>query len=257
MKNQRMVLTVAAALVLAGGQVVRAQDASANRSQDPDAKSAAGPASASSASAGGASEADKKFVMKAAQGGLAEVKLGQLAQDHASSEDVKKFGQLMVDDHSKANDQLKQIAQSKGIQVPDAVDPKDQALYDKLSALKGTEFDRAYSNAMRKDHRKDVAEFRKQSQKGQDSDIKGFASTTLPTLESHLKMAEALGMAQEKATSANKGTVGGDQGMNTDNTGAMPADQGGPSSPGSRQGNPSGPGYPQSSPSGPPQRNPR
>ena len=134
--------------------------------------------------------ADNTFVMKAARGGMAEVKLGQLAVDKASSEDVKKFGQTMVDDHSKANDELKQIAAGKGINLPDSLDSKHQATYDRLSKLSGATFDRAYMKEMVADHKEDVSEFRKESTKGTDPEVKAFAAKTLPTLEHHLEMAQ-------------------------------------------------------------------
>ena len=133
---------------------------------------------------------DQGFVMKAAQGGLAEVELGNLAKQKASSDDVKQFGQRMADDHSKANDELKQVAASKGITLPTDPGPKHKAEMDRLSQLSGAEFDRAYMRHMVKDHKKDVSEFRKESEKGKDPDVKAFASKTLPTLEEHLKMAQ-------------------------------------------------------------------
>jgi putative membrane protein len=141
------------------------------------------------ASAGTLGKMDSQFVTKAAQGGLAEVKLGQLAQDKGSNQTVKDFGAQMVKDHTDANDQLKSVASGKGVSVPDSLSVKDQALYDRLSKLSGTQFDRAYISAMVKDHTEDVAEFRRESQTAKDTDIKSFASKTLPTLEHHLQMA--------------------------------------------------------------------
>jgi putative membrane protein len=151
----------------------------------------------SSASAGqsGSSQlsaSDKTFVKKAAQGGMAEVELGQLAVDKASSDDVKKFGQRMVDDHSKANDQLKQVASSQGVELPTTLDMKDKATKAHLSKLSGKEFDQAYMSDMLKDHKQDIADFRKESKMGQDAAVKDFASQTLPTLESHLKEARTI-----------------------------------------------------------------
>ena len=134
--------------------------------------------------------AEATFVKNAAQGGMAEVELGKLATEKASSDDVKQFGQRMVDDHSKANDQLKQIASQKSIDVPSDLNAKDKATKDRLEKLSGPAFDRAYMKHMVTDHTKDVAEFKKQANTGSDSDIKGFASSTLPTLEDHLKMAK-------------------------------------------------------------------
>ena len=133
---------------------------------------------------------DTTFVTKAAQGGLAEVELGKLAQQKGTSAEVKTFGQRMVDDHSKANDELKSIAQQKNITLPTTIDPKDKALQARLEKLSGPAFDRAYMQAMVTDHKKDVSEFRTESQSGRDSDIKAFAAKTLPTLEDHLRLAQ-------------------------------------------------------------------
>jgi len=133
---------------------------------------------------------DQKFIHEAAQGGMAEVELGKLAEQNASSQEVKSFGKRMVDDHSKANDELKEIAKTKNITLPTALGAKDKALHDRLAKLQGAQFDRAYMQAMVKDHKKDVAAFRHESTAGNDPDVKSFASKTLPTLEDHLKMAE-------------------------------------------------------------------
>ncbi len=133
---------------------------------------------------------DSDFVMKAAQGGRAEVELGKLAQTHASSEKVKEFGQRMVTDHSKANDELSKIATSKGVMVPDGLSVKDQATMSRLSALNGKEFDTAYMQDMLKDHREDISEFNKEASSGHDPDVKAFAAKTLPTLREHLQLAE-------------------------------------------------------------------
>ena len=106
------------------------------------------------AKAGGAS--DTLFVKNAAKGGLAEVELGQLAADHGASDEVKKFGQRMVTDHGKANDELKSLAQQKNITLPTELDGKHKATHDRLSKLSGAQFDRAYMQDMLQDHRKDV-----------------------------------------------------------------------------------------------------
>jgi putative membrane protein len=133
---------------------------------------------------------DKKFLTDAAQGGMEEVELGRLAVSNAESADVKAFGQRMIDDHSKANDQLKQVAQNKGVSVPTDVSSAQRRDIDKLSKLTGADFDRAYMKMMVEDHKKDVGEFSREAKNGNDTDVKSFASTTLPTLEEHLKMAE-------------------------------------------------------------------
>ena len=134
--------------------------------------------------------ADENFVAKAARGGMAEVEFGKLAAERAESPDVKRFGQKMVDDHSKANDELKSIAEKKSFTVPAAMDAKDKAEYNRLSKLRGAAFDRAYMKHMVNDHRTDVSEFQYEARAGVDPDVRSFASKTLPTLQDHLKMAE-------------------------------------------------------------------
>jgi putative membrane protein len=133
---------------------------------------------------------DQKFVMDAAKGGMAEVELGKLATEKASSAEVKSFGQRMVDDHTKASDELKTLAQSKNITLPTEIDAKEKALRDRLAKLSGEAFDRAYMTAMLDDHRKDANEFRMESRAGKDPEVKAWAAKTLPTLQEHLKMAQ-------------------------------------------------------------------
>jgi len=137
------------------------------------------------------SSADRKFMEKAAAGGLAEVQLGQMAAQKATADDVKKFGQRMVDDHSKANDQLKQIATRKGVNLPTELDGSTRREMDKLSKLQGAAFDREYMKHMVSDHKKDVSEFKSEAHKAKDGDVKQFATTTLPTLEEHLTLAQS------------------------------------------------------------------
>ena len=144
--------------------------------------------------------ADKDFAQKAAVGGMAEVQFGKLAQQKASNDQVKQFGSHMVEDHSKANDELKQIASAKGIALPTDLDAKHKSKMDKMEKLSGAQFDRAYMDDMVADHKEDVAEFKKQASSGKDSDLKAFAAKTLPTLEDHLKMAQST----ESAVKANK-----------------------------------------------------
>jgi len=137
------------------------------------------------------SATDRTFAQKAAAGGLAEVSLGQLAQQNASSQQVKEFGQRMVTDHSQANQELQQIAQSENLTLPTTPESKDQALQKRLSALKGTAFDAAYTQDMVRDHQQDIAEFKREAESGQDPALKAFAQKTLPVLQQHLQMAQA------------------------------------------------------------------
>ncbi|MGI9102446.1 MAG: DUF4142 domain-containing protein [Terriglobales bacterium] len=135
---------------------------------------------------------DRQFVMKAAQGGQAEVELGQLAEQKSQDPKVKEFAKRMVNDHSQANQKLQSIAGSKGINLPSSADKKEKAEKDRLSKLSGEQFDRAYMEHMVRDHKKDVAEFQHEATSTQDPDIKSFASGTLPTLQDHLKQAESI-----------------------------------------------------------------
>lgn len=146
-----------------------------------------------------ASSPDHAFVEKAAMGGMVEVELGKLAQQKAASDDVKKFGARMEQDHAKASEELKQVASSKGIQLPASLDKKHQADVDRFSKMSGAQFDRAYMDHMVDDHKKDVADFKKEASSGKDADVKSFASKTLPTLQEHLQLAQTTYDAVKKA----------------------------------------------------------
>jgi putative membrane protein len=149
-----------------------------------------------------ATVSDRTFMRKAAEGGKAEVELGKLAQEKAASPEVKQFGERMVNDHTKASDQLKQVAEKEGVTLPDKLNAKDRATKARLEKLSGEAFDRAYMRDMVKDHTEDVAEFRKEANNGKDPEVKSFASQTVPTLEDHLK--EAKNIAPKTAAQMTK-----------------------------------------------------
>jgi putative membrane protein len=136
------------------------------------------------------SSADMKFAKEAAMGGMLEVELGKTAVKNASSDKVKEFGQRMVTDHSKANEELKSIAAKDNITLPTELDAKHKAMVDKYSAMSGTAFDRAYMRDMVKDHQMDVADFQKEANSGSNYDLKNWAGKTLPTLQEHLRIAK-------------------------------------------------------------------
>jgi putative membrane protein len=150
------------------------------------------------------SSSDTKFMKEAAIGGMEEVELGKLAAQKASDADVKSFGQKMVDDHSKANDQLQQLATQKGVTLPTGMSAMQKNDMAKLSKLDGAAFDKAYVSMMVKDHKKDVAEFKKESTAAKDSDLKSWAGTTLPTLQDHLKMVEDISAKMHPAKMSKK-----------------------------------------------------
>ena len=143
------------------------------------------------ATAESVSSSDRKFMEKAAKGGLAEVELGKLAADKAASAEVKQFGKRMVDDHSKANDKLKALATAKGVNLSTGLDRSTRREMDKLAKLSGADFDREYMKHMVSDHKTTVSDFKSEAKKAKDADVKDFAATTLPTLEEHLKLAQS------------------------------------------------------------------
>ena len=156
--------------------------------------------------AGGSSDA--QFAMKAAQGNMAEVALGKLATQNGQSDDVKKFGQRMIDDHGKAEQDLEGIASKDNLTLPKKVNAQQKAEEQRLSKLNGAAFDRAYMRLMVQDHTKDVAEFRKESNSSAaNSDLRDFAKRTYPTLQDHLTMAKSIKNAMgsnAKATKSSK-----------------------------------------------------
>jgi putative membrane protein len=135
-------------------------------------------------------EEDQEFAQKAAEGGLMEVQLGQLAQQQAKDQQVVDFGQRMVQDHGQANEKLMAIAEQKAIQLPQELSGDAQQKYEEMQQLSGAEFDEAYMDEMVEDHEKDIAVFEQQAQAGQDPDLRVFAEETLPTLREHLKLAQ-------------------------------------------------------------------
>lgn len=143
------------------------------------------------------SSADKAFVAKALAGDMAEVQTGQLVARKASSPDVKSYGQMLVDDHTKALDQMKTVASQIGVEPPTAPKPAAQKEMDKLDKLEGQAFDREFLRHAVADHRKDIAEYRKEARgKGDAADV---ARQQIPVLETHLQRAEEL-MKQEKGS---------------------------------------------------------
>ena len=133
---------------------------------------------------------DTMFMREAAAASLAEIQAGRIALDKGSSAQVKQLAQRIIDDHTKANDQLMSIAQRKQVTLPAAPTPMQKREADHLSTLSGASFDQAYAKAMVKDHRKAIKLFGMESRNGSDADLKQFASTTLPALKQHLQMAE-------------------------------------------------------------------
>jgi putative membrane protein len=183
----------------------------AQQSTQPSQSSGSSSRSTSSAQsrASGLDRSDKAFVTKAAQDGKAEVMLGQLAAERGGSDAVKQFGQRMVSDHGKANDELAQLAQQKGVTVGDA-DSSHKKMHDRLAKLSGAQFDREYMREMTRDHDKDVKEFQRAAKSAKDPDVKAWAAKTLPVLQEHQQQAKQLAAsAGKEGGSASPGGASG------------------------------------------------
>lgn len=139
-----------------------------------------------------ADEGDAKFAVDAANGGMAEVALGKLAEGKAVNAKVKEFAAMMVADHTKANDELMALAQAKNITLPQAVSSDKQATMDNLTKKSGSGFDKAYIDQMVDDHKKTISLFEDASKSAKDADIKAFVDKTLPTLRTHLEHVNAI-----------------------------------------------------------------
>jgi putative membrane protein len=135
-------------------------------------------------------DADLDFATEAAQDGLFEVRLGELAVQRSQTSEVRDFGQRMVDDHGKANDRLMEIAQRKGIELPQALSDDAQETYEDFQERSGEDFDDAYVDEMVSDHEDAVDAFESYADDAEDPDLRGFAEQTLPTLKDHLQLAK-------------------------------------------------------------------
>lgn len=145
---------------------------------------------------------DTAFARRAAEIGISEMKLGQLAEEKGSSQTVKDFGKLMVTDHTKSNKQLQEDAEKQKVTLPSEMTKTEQMTYDHLSKLSGQSFDRAYARDMVRYHKADIAEFQRESEHGQSGWTKSFASENLPILRDQVKQAEKMLHAVEPAKSS-------------------------------------------------------
>jgi len=139
-----------------------------------------------------ATTAEKNFWSEAADGGLSEVEMGKMAVKKAQNPEVKKFAQMMITDHSKANNELKTIAAKQKITLPTEIGPRNRSTIDELNKLEGGDFDREYVQAMVDDHEADVQMFEDQAEDDSDLQAKAFAAKTLPVLKKHLETIKAI-----------------------------------------------------------------
>jgi putative membrane protein len=153
---------------------------------------------ASASAANAADKASQDFIKDAVQGSLAEVQMGQLAQQNGQGADVKSFGQMLVTDHSAAADKAKQVAGQIGVTPPTEPNAKQKAMHAKMAKMQGAAFDREFKKEMIADHKKDIAAFQKEAKKKNDPAAE-FASQTLPTLQKHLDAAQKLNTGKSAA----------------------------------------------------------
>jgi putative membrane protein len=144
-------------------------------------------------------QADHKFIKEAIEGNLAAVHMGQLAQKNGASQEVKDFGQMLVTDHGQANTKATDVANSLKVTPPTEPNAKQKTYYDRMSKLTGAAFDKAFVTHMVADHKKDIAEYRKES-KSKNPTVAAYAGDALPTLQRHLKAAQALQKDVKSAT---------------------------------------------------------
>lgn len=135
---------------------------------------------------------DEQFFKHIAQVHLAEINLGRLAGRRAEKQDVKDYGRLMHDDHMKALDDLRPIAEKKGWRIPDDPNPEQKATYERLDRLQGAAFDREFMQVMVKDHEKVISMVEGFARDGRDGELKAYANKVLPHLKHHLEKARDL-----------------------------------------------------------------
>ena len=150
--------------------------------------------------AGKPTAAEKMFMKKAADGGMTEVELGRLAAEKGGSDEVKDFGNQMVKDHSKINDNLKEVAGKMNVTLPDKVSAKHHATIEKMAGMSGAAFDKAYVPAMVKDHEMDIAEFEKADKTVKNPDLKKFIEDSIPMMKDHLEKIKKFDQAKGQSS---------------------------------------------------------
>lgn len=154
-------------------------------------------AGAANSVSGATTSSPESFMKDAAQGGMAEVRMGELAAKNAKDPEIKKFGQMMVTDHGAAGKDLEALAKTKNVTLPTDIG-SHQATYDKLSKMTGDDFDRYYVEQMVGDHEGDLKEFQKQAQNSSDADVKAFAAKGAQMIQKHLDAIKAIQAKMKK-----------------------------------------------------------
>lgn len=142
-------------------------------------------------------KSDAEFATKAAAGGMAEVQIAKLALDKTTNSSIKQFAKMMVDDHSKADDELMNIAKTKNITLPTALDADHQKKYDELNGKTGADFDKDYVSTMIDGHQSALSLMQSEAKDGKDADLKAFAAKTAPVVQMHLDKIDAIKKAMK------------------------------------------------------------
>lgn len=202
----RILVSALAALFMAGTAIAQTTGAAGTGTTSRDSgdrSTTSGAARSDTARSAKLARADESFLKQADQNGLAEVESSKLALTKAQNQQVKAFAQQMVDDHTKANDELKALAQSKGVELPNQPSLAQRAKMKLLEKSDPENFDRRYIEQMGVEAHEDTVElFQKAAREARDADVKSYASTTLPKLQEHLKMAQDLKAVTDKDGSA-------------------------------------------------------
>lgn len=176
-----------------------AQDARAGITPET-LRGSSGAAGTAAAGTGALRRADRAALMDMAMANMAEVEMGKIAQSKGTSEQVKSFGQQMIDDHGKALAEVQALAQAKGVTLPTALDARHRREADRLNAMSGTEFDKAYMDrAGVRDHKTVHGKLTKIESSARDPDVKAMASKMKPVVQQHLNSAQQ--MSQSRTTS--------------------------------------------------------
>jgi putative membrane protein len=152
----------------------------------------------SSTAMGTLGQADKDFMLEAAKGGMMEVEAGRMAQEKATNKKVKELADMIVRDHTQANQELKSLATSKNVMLPDSLDTDMKEHLESMRKMKGKDFDKHYISMMKDDHKDDIDKFEKAANNVSDADVKAFAAKTLPVLRTHRDSVESVSKSVQK-----------------------------------------------------------
>ncbi len=192
------------------------KESSAGESSGASTRESGASSAQSGASASKVSSNEEKMIRQLAEANMAEINTGKLAQDKAQSSEVKSFAKKMVDDHTKALDDLKQLAQSKGVTLPTEPNKQQMEVEQKLQALSGEKFDRQYMKQAGDRAHKQTHQLLQKAAKADDTDLKNYATKTMPAVEGHQQMAKeterslkASSTGKSGAGATSSGTPGG------------------------------------------------